>query len=220
MQSVALLVRGLSALFWGLPLALVLSVQAGTSSWFRALGPVGLLGPVGAYGLLLYAVWLLGSFQKQERIWIAAVDRLRILAMTNLGLAPFLYWHRRFPEIALFASSIVFLAVFSILFLLAVNAALRRLVAMLPDETLRVETAVFTTLNGVVLLLLPSLVVANLVIRRLRDLPEFLRYALEMSGPLQYWLLLFMILLPVAITMSLLWKTKEAILTSVFNDLR
>jgi len=35
--------------------------------------------------------------------------------------------------------------------------------------------------------------------------------------PLSQWLLLFLILLPMAITMSLIWKIKEAILASVFG---
>jgi hypothetical protein len=36
-------------------------------------------------------------------------------------------------------------------------------------------------------------------------------------GPLGGWTLLFMGLLPLAITMALTWKIKQAILDSVFN---
>ena len=36
MRSLGRLVRGLSALFWGLPLALVVSVYVGTNEWVRS----------------------------------------------------------------------------------------------------------------------------------------------------------------------------------------
>jgi hypothetical protein len=43
---------------------------------------------------------------------------------------------------------------------------------------------------------------------------------LERGGPmLELMLLMFFILLPVAMTMALLWKTKEVIMASVFSNL-
>ena len=34
---------------------------------------------------------------------------------------------------------------------------------------------------------------------------------------LGFWIIIFLVLLPLAMTMALLWKTKEVILESVFN---
>ena len=88
------LARGLSALFWGLPLALVVCVQSAKGDWFR---PLGVVPPLVATGFLYYALTLLGGFQPQERVWRAALERAKIFALINLGASPFLYWWNRIP---------------------------------------------------------------------------------------------------------------------------
>jgi len=217
MPSVGRLVRGLSALFWGLPVALVISIQTATTSWLSILGMTALFGPLASMALLLYGLWLVGHFQPQERIWMAAVDRAKLFALLNLGLSPFLYWHRRFADVSFFSYSVGLMAFSGIAFLFSLNALMRRLAAMLPDETLRMETAVFTTLNSTLLILLPAFVLGDYLLTRFADLPFYLRLALELTHSLQFWLRLFLVLMPVAVTMSLLWKIKEVILMSVFR---
>ena len=69
LNALGRLARGLSALFWGLPIALVVCVQSAKGDWFR---PLGIVPPLIATGLLYYGLMLLGVFQKQERVWIAA----------------------------------------------------------------------------------------------------------------------------------------------------
>jgi hypothetical protein len=218
MRSLGRLVRGLSSLFWGLPVALVLSAQAATSNLVMSLGVLGLIGPGLAHGVLLYGLWLMGSFQSQERIWVSALDRARLFSLLNVGLSPFLHWHQRAPEVEFFAQSAVAMAVSSLCFLFFLNRVLRRLAAMLPDETLRMETAVFTTLNAALLLLLPGLLGAYFIVIRMGELPLTLRMAIQLLEPLQHWLILFLVLLPVAVTMSLIWKIKEAVFSSVFEE--
>src|SRR5262245_6974849 len=88
------LVRGLSALFWCLPVALVVCGQPAHTYCLR---PLGIAAPVLVTGLLFFALSLLGTFQPQERIWIAALDRAKALALINVGLAPFLCWWNRMP---------------------------------------------------------------------------------------------------------------------------
>src|SRR3569623_324898 len=95
MRSLGRLVRGLSALFWGLPLGVVICVYVATNEWLH---PVYMAAPVAVTALLLYGIKLLGDFQKQERIRREALDRARILAMVNVGLSPFIYWYNRLPE--------------------------------------------------------------------------------------------------------------------------
>jgi len=218
MRSLGRLVRGLSSLFWGLPVALVISAQAATSNLVTSLGFLGLLGPGLAHGVLLYGLWLMGSFQTQERVWMSALDRARLFSLLNVGLSPFLHWHQRVPDVVFFTQSALAMGVSSLCFLFCLNRVLRRLAAMLPDETLRVETAVFTTLNVSLLLLLPILLTASVVVMRMGDLPLSVRMAVQLLEPLQYWLVLFLILLPVAVTMSLLWKIKEAVFSCVFEE--
>jgi len=218
MRSLGRLIRGLSAIFWGLPLALVVSVQAASSLWLNVLGTVGCVVPALVQGVLCYGLWLVSGFQRQERIWVLAVDRAQVLAVVNAGLAPFLYWHQRLPEVPLYSAAVGLLGISSLLFLLNLNQVLRRLAALLPDETVRTETAVFTSLNGAFLVMLPLVLAGYVVLARIAEVPPLVRRVLEILEPIQFWLLLVLALLPIAITMSLTWKIKEVLLASVFGD--
>jgi hypothetical protein len=88
---------------------------------------------------------------------------------------------------------------------------------MLPDETLRHETRQFTALNRMLL-------VAWLFVAVLRPLVAHIPHLPRQFGPvLALWdrsallLLILLGLLPLAMTMALIWKTKEVILDSVFG---
>ena len=216
LRSLGRLVRGLSALFWGLPLTLVVCLQTAKSDWLR---PVGVFPPMIATGLLLYGLVRLGHFQKQERIWHIALDRAKIFGVINVGLSPFLYWWNKLPAHP-FYSAIIYVMMFTgIMFLFAVNPVLLRLAAMLPDEALRVETRVFTTLNRYLLLIAVILTSAYLLLRRVVEPPESLIHVLVLLDQRSVGLVLFFfsILLPMAMTMALIWKIKEVILSSVFG---
>jgi hypothetical protein len=138
--------------------------------------------------------------------------------LLNVGLSPFLHWHQRAPEVAFFVQCTLAMGVSSVCFLFFVNRMLRRLAAMLPDETLRAETAVFTTLNGSLLVLLPGVLAAYVVAVNVGELPLSVRVVIQLLEPIQQWLVLFLVLLPVAVTMSLIWKIKEAVFSSVFEQ--
>jgi hypothetical protein len=218
LRSVGRLIRGLSTLFWGLPLALVISVEAASVSWLNVAALLGGFAPILAQAALWYGLWLMGGFQPQERIWALALDRAKLLGLVNLGLSPFLHWHQRMPDVPLFSGAVALLGVSGLFWLLNVNRVLRRLAALLPDETLRTETTVFTTLNGGLLVSLPLLLGGFVLLARLGRLPDGLAGAMPVMGHLRFWLLLLVGLLPIAITMSLIWKIKEALLESVFRD--
>ena len=217
MRSLGQLVRGLSALFWGLPIALVVCVQTATTDWIRSFGPYGLIVPVATNSLLFYGLWLMGDFQKQERIWMLALERAKLLCMVNVGLSPFLHWHQQLPEVPFFSYAVSVMALSSLFFLFNLNQMLQRLTAMLPDETLRMETKVFTSLNGLLLVFIPAFLALYLTLEQIRHLPYSIELLLRIVEPASQWLLLLLILLPMAITMSLIWKIKEAILASVFG---
>jgi hypothetical protein len=218
LRSLGRLVRGLSALFWGLPIALIVCVQACVQSIrMDVLQSLNIFPPLVATGWLAFGLWQLGSFQKQERVWMYALDRAKLLAMVNVGLSPFLYWWNQAPQVQFFATVVQVLAVSGLLFLDSLNLLLRRLSAMLPDEALREETRLFTTLNRILVLCIMLLGAAlYLLLRNPNWFPGISNYLMEL-GPLGGWNLLFMVLLPLAITMALTWKIKQAILDSVFN---
>lgn len=209
LSSLGRLVRGLSALFWGLPLTLVVCVQTAKGDWLR---PFGVVPPVVTTALICYGLSLLGHFQKQERVWRAALDRAKVFALLNLGFSPFLYWWSRVQDNSFFFVVVHAMLFTGLLFLLLLNPLLCRLTAMLPDETIRGETKFFTMLNRCLLVATLTLVAACVLFRRSAYLPPFL--SLDEYG---LWLVLFLVLLPLAMTMALIWKIKEVILAGVFG---
>jgi hypothetical protein len=64
----------------------------------------------------------------------------------------------------------------------------------------------------------PLLVASLGLLLRAGWCPQALRLALIGLEPFQHLIVLFLALLPVAITMSLTWKIKDAILVAVFGD--
>lgn len=214
MRSLGRLVRGLSALFWGLPLALVVCVYVATNEWGRSLH---MIAPVVTLGLLFYGVVLLSDFQKQERIWLEALDRTKLLALVNVGLSPFIFWFNRMPGETLFGAAVLILMVTGLLFLFNLNHVLQRLAAMLPDETLRTETRVFGNLNISLLSAILVLFALFFVLQHFDNLPDGIHRILYIMNALRLWLLVFLILLPMAMTMTLIWKIKEVIFSSIFS---
>ena len=214
LRALGRLARGLSALFWGLPAALIVCAETARAEWLK---PLGILPALAVNALLLYGLWQMSDFQKQERPWRNALDRARLLALVDLGLCPFVFWHNKMPGEFFFSASVMLLEISGVLFLFNLNLVLKRLGAMLPDETLRHETRQFTALNRWLLvgLLLVSLGVISLAEVRLST---------PVAGRLLGWLeaashliLIFFVLLPLAMTMALIWKTKEVILDAVFG---
>jgi hypothetical protein len=209
------LARGLSALFWGLPVALVVCVQVAQTDWLR---PLGVVAPLLATGLLFFGLWLLGTFQPQERIWIAALDRAKALALINVGLSPFLCWWNRMPWQPFYNAMVHLMLFTALFFLFTLNPVLQRLSAMLPDETLRVETRVFTTINRGLLIAAMTFLVGYFALMRVTQLPSFVIHFLVLWQQAGQWIMLFLVLLSTATTMALIWKTKEVILSSVFGS--
>lgn len=212
--SLARVVRGLSALFWGLPLMLLADARSSMDESFNTYGS---LPAVAASALVAYGLHQLRHFQSQERIWVAALDRARILSLLLVALSPFTTWSSRHPEVPFFAQNMLLLVVSGLLFLITVNHMLLRLSAMLPDETLRSETRFFTGVNHALAISQLLLVGAELMVEHWTDAPlplARIRDGLEAS---KTWLILVLTLLPVALTMTLVWKTKEVIVASVFR---
>jgi hypothetical protein len=214
MRSLRRLVRGLSILFWGLPVTLLVCVRTSISDWVR---PLGVLPPILSTVLLLYGLCELGYFQRQERIWLHALDRAKILAVVNVGLSPFVYWWNQLPQVSFYFLGVGVLMLSGLLFLFNLNFVLQRLAAMLPDETLRIETKFFTSFNLYLLVTLLGCVAIYIYLQQVEKLPYLLLHVVQAIEGSRQWLLVFMILLPLAMTMTLIWKIKEVVLTSVFD---
>jgi len=214
LRSLGHLARGLSALFWGLPASLVICAETTKTDWLKSFGFIPALA---ATGLLVFGLWQMSDFQKQERPWRQALDRAKLLGLVNFGLCPFLYWHHGMPRETFFSAAVFGLVLSAVLFLFNLNVVLKQLVAMLPDETLRHETILFTTLNRGLLGFLLLLAVAYAVLLHVSQMPLEFGILVVWLNRLGLWLLTFFALLPLAMTMALIWKTKETILDSVFS---
>jgi hypothetical protein len=214
LRSLGKLARGLSALFWGLPAALIVCAETARADWLK---PMGFVPALVVNGLILYGLWQMSAFQKTERPWRAALDRALLLALVNLGLCPFIYFHNRMPEQPFFTDAVWLLELAAVLFLFNLNLVLKRLGTMLPDETLRQETRQFTAMNRWLLVVLLFFCIVFIAFSQLPQpsLPagRILSFLNHASG----LLLVFFILLPLAMTMALIWKTKEVILDAVFG---
>lgn len=216
LRSLGKLARGLSAVFWGLPLWLIVSVETAKEDLLRPLGiaPVLVLN-----ALLIFGLLQMGEFQKQERPWRTSLDRALLPGLVNLGLCPFLYWFSRMPGQPLFQAALLVLVLSALVFVFNLNIVLRQLGAMLPDEALRHETRQFTVLNRWLLVSWIAVAAVSIAV------PEALHLREHLGPKFMFWfahvqttVLLFLGLAPLAITMSLLWKTKEVILDSVFGS--
>ena len=214
LRSLGKLARGLSALFWGLPASLIVCAE---TARFEFLKPVEIIPALVANSLLLFGLWQMGDFQKQERPWRNALDRAKLLGLVNLGLSPFLFWFSRMPEQLFFRAAIFVLVLSAILFLFNLNVVLKQLGAMLPDETLRQETRQFTALNRWLLVALLLCAVTYAFLLHDPQLPAKLGALFLWVDNFSFLLLALFALLPLAMTMALIWKTKEVILDSVFG---
>ncbi len=217
LQSLGRVVQGLSALFWGVPLGFIAYVQTARTDWLDSFGPFSVAPALILSGVLFHALVQLRHFQRQERIWQQSLDRAEVFAVLNLGLVPFLFWWHRMPGVPLYAACVTLLTITGLLFLIHLNCVLRRLTAMLPDETLRSETRTFTGLNTLMLLTVLGLLCLYFALLRIPDLPCVIQGFLAVIGSEGLWLAVFMILMPLAITMALIWKIKETIFSSVFR---
>jgi hypothetical protein len=214
LRALGKLVRGLSALFWGLPITLLVCVRTATSDRLR---PHEVFPPILCMCLLYYGLLLLGDFRKQERVWRVALERAKFLAIVNIGLSPFIFWWNKIPSVSFYGLALGALMLSGLIFLFNLNQALQRLAAMLPDETLRMETRLFGAMNLNLLCAIVAICAVYAILQEINKLPNWLIDFLKLLELSKYWLLIFMILLPIAMTMTLIWKTKEVIFASVFT---
>jgi len=218
LRALGRLVRGLSALFWGLPVTLLVYVETAHTEWLGFLGDAAFVPAMLAGAALWFALRQLRDFQKQERIWHQALNRAEILAVINAGLAPFLFWWHRFPAIPFYVVCVDVFAFSLLLFLMQINQVLRRLCAMLPDENLRAETKMFTAFNIALFLAAFVGLAVYLGMAQAQVLPRAIGRIITGDNPRGLWVILFLSLMPLAMTLAILWKIKEVIFLSIFHQ--
>jgi len=230
MSSLRQLVRGLEILVWALPFSLLVCMQEIMGSEWESWGALPLLL---AMALLWYGTSRMKCFQPQEGVWQGSVRMTEVLAIIMFGLVPFLHWQQTIPDqAAAFYSpeqkhvvySVIIFCAASVMFLLNLNHLLNRLVAMLPDPILRADIRFFVIVNFVLFLPLMlsmclsqlSLPLYNWFAQNHPQLAQRIGSVLGLENFL-HLVTLWIATLIVATSMAMLWKTKEAILNSVFS---
>jgi hypothetical protein len=214
LHGLAAAVRGLSAIFWGLPLALLAFARH-----FLVLWPTlyDLIFPTMAALLLLFGVHMLGRLHPRERIWQRAVLCNELLGLALVGLAPFLFFWSRAPSEPYFARAVLFLVVAAFAFIVSLTRTLVRLSAMLPDDIARGDARLFHALSSYVVAVLVC--VGIVLYLRLAPIPlsEFLSLPRQPFGFGRQALLLLLVLVPVAMAMAVAWKLKEVAMAVVMG---
>ncbi|MGA0407076.1 MAG: hypothetical protein ACO3PR_03215 [Limisphaerales bacterium] len=206
------LLRGLSSVFWGLPLILLTEAQ---SDFYNKGRWIALLAPWVANGLVLNGLLHLQGFHQQERIWRRALERTLLLGIIHVGLTPFLFFWQDYPREPFFAMSVRLLFFCGMLYLYQLNHLIRRLACMIPDETLRQDTELFAGLNRRILSLLMTLVLVYWLVGYLASLPGSLFLLIRMIDHLLPIVVIMLVVMPVAMTMTMVWKLKESVLNMI-----
>lgn len=211
------LIRGLSALFWGLPLALLFSFKTGTG---LLVSRPEAITPIMAFALLTFGSHQLKSIRIVNQPTGQLVDWINLFALTNLGLSPFLYFWNQQPDEPYFSQVVGLLLLSGLLFVYLFNRLLFHLGNHLHEEPLRTETNLFSSFNAYCLIALTITIGVYFV---LGEVPLGIMDFRLMSHPLMriaHVIVLFFILLPLALTMTLTWRVKEALFDGLVRAMR
>lgn len=202
--------RGLSAIFWGLPLALLICVRASAANWLKTPDAIH---PVAALGLVCFGVWQLqspGGAEGSRQSW--SLELSRGLALVMVGLSPFIFFWNRQPEQPFFGHCLMALAVSGLLFLLGFNQVIHRFEGLFADGLARAEIRLFSRMNGISILVLLTGTVFFLLVRELSATHAWMAYVGGRLLPVGFFTLLVFALLPITMTMTMTWKIKEEFL--------
>lgn len=211
------LIRGFSALFWGLPLALLFSFKTGTG--FLVSRPEAII-PIVAFGLLSFGSHQLKSLRLTNQPSIHLVDWVNLLALVNLGLSPFLYFWNQHPTEPYFSQVVGLLLLSGLLFVYFLNRLLLHLGNRLHEEPLRSEANLFSSFNTYCLIALTIAIAVYLLTAKAPLAMTDFRMIAHPLLRMAHVVVLFFILLPLALTMTLTWRVKEALFDNLIRAMQ
>lgn len=203
-------IRGLSAVFWGMPLSLLICVRSAATDWLR---PYDVLYSVAALALVGFGTWQLSWLHEiKDPRWSRHLERSKVFAVINVGLSPFILFWNRYPQHFFFNWMISLLAVGGLLYLFFFNQTLRRMVSIFNDRLLQSEITFFSYMNSISLSVLMACTVVYIATRRLAIGDPYLSAIGNPFLPIGQYALLILVLLPLSLTMTITWKVKEEFL--------
>lgn len=173
--------------------------------------------PFAATCVVLFATHLLARVEFSDTQWNVTTDRCRVFALVATGMSPFIYWWARIPEQPFFLAAMHGLILVAIVLLLGLNRLLVELAGHLNNDLELQEAKLFAGVNR--WLLTNTLVVTILffIVYRLRSLPSSIANFVGVIDQAGLFIALFLIVLPLALTMTIVWKLKEAVLEALVS---
>ncbi len=227
-----ILLRVLNVLLWGLPLVLLMSVPGAMSQWFhmffllvvqdfvtRGFWLLDMIPTLGSMALLGYGIFLLGRIKPDDENWQTSLFQGRLVIILLTGMAPFLMWRNWVPNEPVFLFGCQLFAFVGCVFIIHLNFLLHRLSSFLPSPVLESDTRMFARLNLILLTLVLIVVIIYLVSSRMQLFvtSDFLDNILQAIDEQSGLLLMLLVLPSVSTTMSMLWKTRQTVMTMVFE---
>ncbi|MBU1694771.1 MAG: hypothetical protein KJ726_11620 [Verrucomicrobia bacterium] len=205
------LARGLSCVFWGIPLSLLLFSGALD---FRLLPHLRL--PAFVVGLLLVfcGVLYLHRVPPLTRRWPRRIQQALLILLVLVYLSPFVLWWRAMPQVPYYSANMLAMMVVTMWGFLVVNQVAAEVGLAFGDRTFSVEARLCGWL-AVLFLLVPGLLAWGR--SQLATAPlENSRMASLVLVPylMPRWMMALM-LLPFTLTMTMVWRAKELCLRAI-----
>ncbi len=199
------LARGFSAVFWGIPVSLMLyagALDIRVYSTFRI--PAYVLGIVVIYAGLVF-LRRAGAITPR---WLRTVRVLLVMLVFEFYLAPFVYWWKQMPYVPYYVINVFALLACTTLGLFFMNQLAGEVGRIAHDTTFLIETQICAWLS-LALMLLPVLHSLYYSVRAILELRSVIFFeSTSLPPPLPPWTYAI-ILLPFTLTMATAWKAKE-----------
>lgn len=204
------IIRGFSAIFWSLPLSLITSVHIAMNSLAQT---SDFAFPIASFGLMTFGAHSIRRLNiLGENRWRVIVESLRLLAVSQVLLSPFILFHVRVEESQFFAFSILMLGIFWILYFRLTIVMIGKILLRIGDSAIRRD---YFWMRGFIEGSL-LLIIVGWIFLYLRNYfldAQALPFYLLLATP--HWLgsfLLISIIFPVTVAMNLIWKAKDLLL--------
>ena len=217
LRATVLAARGFSAVFWSLPVAVVLTIRATMSEWASQMD---VLVSIAAYILMFYGLILIGRLptQQEKSRWKGAHWRSIYLCFLSIGLSPFsLFWNRQ-PESSFFELNVLLHAFAVVGFIMCYNKTLARLNVQVIDPGLRGEVEFLSRFNRGSLVTVAFLAFAYLGALEALVPDELREPTNRRFTPLVLTGALMTMILPISMTMNLTWKFKDAVFSWIYQE--
>ena len=213
-RDLVALAQGLSCWLWGIPGAVLLSIREMPFEWGM---PFQLPLFAVPYLLVLVGAVKMARVRSAGDRWRCEARRAMILCILALYLAPFLFWWRRWPQSAYLMANVWVLIACGIALLAQVNRLVRTLGAALGDPALAAEAELFRAVVWIVLGLPTVAAFAYVLTASFRSgAAVTLQFEDALLATPAWGLAL--LLVPLSITLALVWRAKDLTLAHLRNS--